>query len=72
MRRSRLLPAFALVLPAACGGPPHPADRPLEDLAAKPAEVRAKVEQAQAGHLDELKRQESDAIEPTPDAGPQR
>jgi len=72
MRRSRLLPALASALLAACGGPPHPGDRPLEDLAAKPAEVRAKVEQAQAGHLDDLKRQESDAIEPTPDAGPQR
>jgi hypothetical protein len=70
MLRSSLPPALALL--AACSGPPTPAPTPLDELAAKPAEVRAKLERAQAEQLDRLKRQDPEATQPTPDAEPQR
>jgi hypothetical protein len=68
MPRPSVLPLLSLALLAACGGPPQPAARPLDDLAAKPDEVRAKLDRAEAEHADALKRAESEATEPPADA----
>ncbi len=68
MPRSSFLPVLSLALLAACGGPPKPVTTPLDDLAAKPAEVRAKLDQAQAAHADALKRADREATDPPADA----
>ena len=68
MARPSLLPLLSLALLGACGGPSKPAPTPLDELAAKPAEVRAKLDQAAAVQADALKRADPEATEPPADA----
>jgi hypothetical protein len=57
-RSVRCLLALTILL-GACGRAPQPT--PLDELAAKPEEVRTQVEDTQREHIEALKRQEAEA-----------
>jgi len=65
-----ILPLALMV--AACGQSPQPTTTPLDELAAKPAEVRAKLDQAQRDQAEALKRAAAEATGAEPDAEPRR
>jgi hypothetical protein len=70
MARHSLLPVLSLALLGARGGPAKPATTPLDELAAKPAEVRAKLDKAAAVQADALKSADPEATQAPADAEP--
>jgi len=73
MPRLRPRPVLLLaLLVAACGRAPTPAATPLDELAAKPAEVSAKLDRAQRDQAQSLKRGEAEATGADAGTEPQR